>query len=101
MVPQQDDEELYCRLIQAEGEAARFAHLVHVAGRRIEFIFKPNPEGKIYHTRQVEYNGFIHSILSGTRYEQKGYRYFGERAYSDFIADTVAYADPQAQHPCA
>ncbi|MDX9728003.1 MAG: hypothetical protein RBT50_01950, partial [Bacteroidales bacterium] len=57
--------------------------------RRIEIIFRPNPEGKIYHTRQVEYNGFIHSILSGTRHEQRGYRYFGERAYSGFIADTV------------
>ena len=57
--------------------------------RRIEFIFKPNPEGKIYHTRQVEYNGFIHSMLSGTRHEQKGYSYFGNRAYSDMIADTV------------
>jgi hypothetical protein len=59
-------------------------------GRRIEFIFKPNPEGKIYHTFQVEYNGFIHSVLSGTRYEQKNYRYFGERAYSQFISDTLA-----------
>ncbi len=57
--------------------------------RRIEFIFKPNPEGKIYHTRQVEYNGFIHSMLSGTRQEQKGYLYFGERVYSGFIADSV------------
>ncbi len=57
--------------------------------RRIEFIFKPNPEGKIYHTRQVEYNGFIHSMLSGTKYEQKNYQYFGSRAYSDLIADTV------------
>jgi pimeloyl-ACP methyl ester carboxylesterase len=59
-------------------------------GRRIEFIFKPNPEGIIYHTFQVEYNGFIHSILIGTRYEQKNYRYFGERAYSQFISDTLA-----------
>ena len=58
-------------------------------GRKIEFIFKPNPEGKIHHTRQVEYNGFIQSMLSGTRYEQKGYRYFGERAYSDMITDIV------------
>jgi len=58
-------------------------------GRRIEFIFKPNPEEVIYHTFQVEYNGFIHSILSGTRYEQKDYRYFGERAYSQFISDTL------------
>ncbi|MCI0523353.1 MAG: hypothetical protein L0Y37_06845 [Bacteroidales bacterium] len=58
-------------------------------GRRIEFIFKPNPEGKIYHTRQIEYNGFIHSMLSGTRHEQKGYRYFGDRAYTDMIADSL------------
>ena len=58
-------------------------------GRRIEVILKPNPEKKIYHTVQVERNGFIHSILSGTRQEQKEYTYFGERAYSRFIADTV------------
>lgn len=57
--------------------------------KRVEFIFKPNPEGKIYHTRQVEYNGFIHSMLSGTRREVKGYSYFGVRAYGDFIADSV------------
>jgi hypothetical protein len=59
------------------------------AGHRIEFIFKPNPEGKIYHTRQVEYNGFIHSMLSGTKNEQRDYRYFGKRAYTGFIADSV------------
>ena len=57
--------------------------------RRIEFIFKPNPEGKVFHTHQVEYNGFIHSMLSGTRQEQHGYRYFGVRAYQDLISDTV------------
>lgn len=57
---------------------------------RIELIFKPNPEGKIYHTRQVQYNGFIHSILNGTRYEQKGYSYFGDQAYSDLITDTLS-----------
>jgi pimeloyl-ACP methyl ester carboxylesterase len=59
------------------------------ADKRIEIILKTNPEGKIFHTQQVEYNGFIHSILSGTRYEQRGYRYFEKRAYSDLIADTV------------
>ncbi len=59
------------------------------ADRRIEFIFKPNPEGKIFHTQQVEFNGFIHSMLSGTRDERKGYRYFGGRAYRGFISDTV------------
>lgn len=58
-------------------------------GRNVEIILKPNPRGLIFHTEQVEYNGFIHSMLSGTRYEEKGYRYFGERAYSGLIADTV------------
>ncbi len=57
--------------------------------RRIEFIFKPNPEGKIFHTQQVEFNGFIHSMLSGTRNENKRYSYFGRRAYGDFISDTI------------
>lgn len=59
------------------------------ARRRIEFVFKPNPERKIFHTQQVEYNGFIHSMLSGTGYEQKGYTYFGARAYSDMISKSV------------
>ena len=57
--------------------------------RRIEIILRTNPDSLIYHTRQVELNGFIHSILSGTRYEKKGYTYFGERAYSGFITDSV------------
>ena len=34
-------------------------------------------------------NGFIQSILSGTKYEQKEYTYFGQRAYGDFIDDFV------------
>lgn len=58
-------------------------------GRKVEVILKTNPRGKIFHTEQVEYNGFIHSMLSGTRYEEKGYRYFDKRAYSDLIDDTV------------
>lgn len=57
--------------------------------KRIEFILKPNPEGKIFHTTQVELNGFIHSMLSGTKHEHEGYRYFRERAYSRFISDSV------------
>ena len=56
---------------------------------RVEIILKTNPERKIFHAQQVEYNGFIHSMLSGTNHELKGYRYFGERAFSDFISDTV------------
>ena len=41
--------------------------------KRVEIILKTNPGNKIYHTTQVERNGFIHSMLSGTRHENKGY----------------------------
>jgi hypothetical protein len=57
--------------------------------KRIEIILKTNPDKKIFHTVQVERNGFIHSMLSGTKQEQKNYNYFGDRAYSGFIADSV------------
>ncbi len=56
---------------------------------RIEIILKTNPDKKIFHTVQVERNGFIHSILSGTKYEQKDYTFFGKRTYSGFIVDSV------------
>ena len=52
---------------------------------RLQFIFKTNPDKVIYHTTQVERNGFIHSVLAGTKNDSKGYRYFGKRAYSDWI----------------
>lgn len=51
----------------------------------VQFYLKTNPDRKIYHTTQVELNGFIHSVLSGTKYDSKGYRYFGKRAYADLI----------------
>ncbi|MFL5809307.1 MAG: hypothetical protein ACJ749_07275 [Flavisolibacter sp.] len=53
--------------------------------KRIGFFLKTNPEQKIFHTQQVELNGFIHSILFGTKHESKGYQYFGPRAYGRFI----------------
>ncbi|HEY0354779.1 MAG TPA: hypothetical protein VGC29_01165 [Flavisolibacter sp.] len=53
--------------------------------KRIGFYFKTNPERKILHTRQVELNGFIHSILFGTKWENDGYTYFGQRAYTHYI----------------
>ena len=52
---------------------------------QIEFLLKENPEGKILHTVQVERNGFIQSLLSGTADEEKGYEYLGPRAYSALI----------------
>lgn len=55
------------------------------SNNRISFFFKTNPERKIFHTQQVELNGFIHSILYRTKNENEGYEYFGQRAYSKFI----------------
>ena len=57
--------------------------------KRVEIILKTNPENKIFHTTQVERNGFIQSILSGTHHEGKGYTYFGNRAYTGYIADSL------------
>ncbi len=54
---------------------------------RLQFILKENPERKIFHTVQVERNGFIHSMVSGTTNEGRGYEYFGPRAYSKWIRD--------------
>ena len=55
-------------------------------GGRVEFLLKENPDRAIWHTRQVELNGFIHALLSGTRLEDKDYVYLGPRVYGDWIA---------------
>jgi len=58
----------------------------HALRNRVAILLKTNPEGKIYHTEQVARNGFIHTVLGGTRFEKKaGYTYWGERAYTKFI----------------
>lgn len=54
---------------------------------RVKFILRENPEKAVLHTRQVEWNGFIHAMLAGTADESKGYEYFGPRAYGDLIAE--------------
>jgi len=53
--------------------------------KRIAFFFKDNPNRGIYHTQQVELNGFIHSILFGTKQESKNYTYYTSRAYTNYI----------------
>ncbi len=53
--------------------------------QRVRFFFKINTDRGIYHTQQVELNGFIHSILCGTKFESKKYTYYGRRAYGDLI----------------
>ncbi|MCU7511663.1 MAG: T9SS type A sorting domain-containing protein [Ignavibacteria bacterium] len=52
---------------------------------RIKIILKENPGRQILHTVQVELNGFIQGMSSGTPYEGAGYSYFGSRAYTDLI----------------
>jgi len=58
-------------------------------GGRVKFILKKNPEQKIYHTVQVELNGFIQGMLSGTSYESIGYTYYGQRAYTQYIQSHI------------
>jgi len=53
---------------------------------RIQFLLKENPDRKILHTVQVERNGFIHAMLTGTPLEGKGYEYLGPRAYTNWIS---------------
>ncbi len=55
------------------------------ANQQVQFYFKLNLNRGIYHTQQVELNGFIHSVLCGTKWDSKKYRYYGARAYSDLI----------------
>ncbi len=52
---------------------------------RFRLILKENPKKEIFHTVQVERNGFIHCIVYGTRNEEKGYQYFGPPAYTNLI----------------
>jgi hypothetical protein len=51
----------------------------------IEMQLIKNPEGKIYHTVLVEKNGFIDLIFNGTDFHDKGYKFWEDRAYHQFI----------------
>ena len=75
---------------QTNAEFQRFSAL----HGRAQLILKENPEKKIFHTVQVERNGFIHSMVSGTANEGKGYEYFGPRAYSKWIQPASPGKDP-------
>jgi hypothetical protein len=55
-------------------------------GGRVEFLLKENPDKAILHTGQVELNGFIHALLSGTEFAGRDYTYLGPRVYGDWIA---------------
>ena len=51
------------------------------------FKLKKNPDGKIYHTVLVERNGFIDTVLEGTSRSGKGYEFWAERAYGEYIPE--------------
>lgn len=53
--------------------------------KQVQFFFKINLNQGIYHTQQVELNGFIHSVLCGTKKDSRNYRYYSARAYADLI----------------
>lgn len=63
---------------------AEFQQFTALEGR-VKFWLKENPERKIFHTVQVERNGFLEAMLSGTALEGRGYEYFGARAYGEFL----------------
>ena len=70
-----------------------FIHHEAIEGR-IEIILKKNPTQAILHTVQVERNGFIHTLLSGTDQARLGYTYYGERSYEDLIQPGILARSP-------
>jgi hypothetical protein len=83
---QRDLAEFFPFTTRTNADFQRFSAL----GGRVQFVLKENPERKIFHTVQVERNGFIHSLLSGTPYENDGYEYFGPRAYEQWIEQSIS-----------
>ncbi|MCL5028721.1 MAG: T9SS type A sorting domain-containing protein [Bacteroidetes bacterium] len=65
-------------------EDSNFINYTALNGR-IKIILKQNPTRAILHTVQVELNGFIQGIFSGTSFEGQDYVYYGSRAYSSLI----------------
>ena len=74
------------RLSMTKAEDADWENFSGLAGR-IRFLLRKNPKKEILHTRQVEWNGFIHSMALNTQFEDVGYGYFGERAYGKWISE--------------
>lgn len=65
---------------------------------RVRIILKKNPQLKILHTTLVERNGFIHSMLTGTRHENVAYQFYDARAYDNFIQEQE-FSAPHLQIP--
>ena len=68
----------------ATSESSTF--ITHTAlNGRVKIILKHNPTQAILHTVQVELNGYIQTMLSGTLLEGIGYTYYGSRAYTSLV----------------
>ena len=61
--------------------------IIKSADKRIQFYLKYNFDKGIYHTQQVELNGFIHSIFCGTKYDSRRYSYYRSRVYTSLITE--------------
>lgn len=75
------------RLVPLDKEETEDFVFYRSKGGQAIFKLKKNPAGEIYHTVLVERNGFIDTVLGGTKYEGKGYEFWGPRAYGAWIAD--------------
>ena len=76
-----------------DSENSEFINYEAINGR-VKIFLKKNPMQKILHTIQVERNGYIQGMVSGTAYEGVSYSYYGNRAYSDFIQREIVYLEP-------
>ena len=65
-------------------------HRVSAGDGRVIFWLKENPARKIFHTVQVERNGFIEAMSSGTPLHGRGYEYFGPRAFERWVEGTAS-----------
>jgi len=57
---------------------------------RVKFILKQNPKKEILHTIQVEKNGLINGMFTGTKLEEKDYKYYGDRVYTKYIQPSTS-----------
>lgn len=60
-----------------------------VSRPNLQFYSRKNPKRKIYHTILVERNGYIQSVLSGTKHEGDGYEFMGKKAYDLYRQDSI------------
>lgn len=61
--------------------------IYHDTENRFIFYLKENPENKIFHTVLVELNGVIHGLFWESQHSELNYKFWGERAYGNFVSN--------------